>query len=165
MRFPQPNALTFRKALPADAKALTDLVFRAKAFWGYPKEWMEAWRDELTVTPDYIQANLLELAFRDQNLVGFYGLEFQQLPHLPPTSLGRARPYRHWSRSNPLRTRLPGRKNPRLPLPRPHRRQRRTLLPAHGSRPHRRRPPLRPRHTPCPLPKMSLHIVAASFTS
>jgi GNAT superfamily N-acetyltransferase len=39
---------------------------------------MEAWRDELTVTPDYIQANLLELAYRDQNLVGFYGLEFEQ---------------------------------------------------------------------------------------
>ena len=51
-----------RSAVPSDTHALTRLVFRAKAFWGYPKEWMEEWRKELTVTSDYVAQHRVVLA-------------------------------------------------------------------------------------------------------
>jgi GNAT superfamily N-acetyltransferase len=66
-----------RSAVPTDAHALTRLVFRAKAFWGYPKEWMEEWRKELTVTSDYVAKHRVLLAEADQRLIAFYGLELQ----------------------------------------------------------------------------------------
>src|SRR5882724_5550647 len=66
-----------RSAVPTDAHALTQLVFRAKAFWGYPKEWMEEWRQELTVTSDYVAKHRVVLAEADQRLVAFYGLELK----------------------------------------------------------------------------------------
>src|SRR5436190_19954727 len=66
-----------RRAVHSDAHALTRLVFRAKAFWGYPKEWMEEWRQELTVTSDYVAKHRVVLAEADQRLVAFYGLELK----------------------------------------------------------------------------------------
>src|SRR5262245_38493505 len=69
--------LRVRSAVARDAQALTRLVFRAKAFWGYPKEWMEAWRKELTVTSDYVAQHRVVLAEAEQRLVAFYGLEFR----------------------------------------------------------------------------------------
>jgi GNAT superfamily N-acetyltransferase len=69
--------LRVRSAVASDAQALTRLVFRAKAFWGYPKEWMEAWRKELTVTSDYVAQHRVVLAEAEQRLVAFYGLEFR----------------------------------------------------------------------------------------
>src|SRR5688572_3850147 len=89
------DAISFRNGVPLDAPALTELVFRAKAFWGYPKEWMMAWREELTILPDYIEKNWLELAYTQNQLVGFYGLEFHDsiayLQHLwiEPVHIGR----------------------------------------------------------------------------
>ena len=89
------KSLSFRNGLPSDAETLTALVFRAKAYWGYPSEWMEAWRPELTVSSEYIKQNQLELAFMDGELVGFYGLEFEGrracLQHLwvEPSAIGR----------------------------------------------------------------------------
>jgi N-acetylglutamate synthase-like GNAT family acetyltransferase len=66
-----------RSAVTSDAQALTRLVFRAKAFWGYPKEWMEEWRKELSVTSDYVAQHRVVLAEAEQRLVAFYGLEFR----------------------------------------------------------------------------------------
>jgi len=66
-----------RSAVPSDAHALTGLVFRAKAFWGYPKEWMEEWRKELTLTSGYVAKHRVLLAEAGQLLVAFYGLELQ----------------------------------------------------------------------------------------
>jgi GNAT superfamily N-acetyltransferase len=66
-----------RSAVACDAQALTRLVFRAKAFWGYRKEWMEEWRKELTVTSDYVAQHRVVLAEAEQRLAAFYGLEFR----------------------------------------------------------------------------------------
>lgn len=37
-----------RRARPEEAPGLTDIALRAKAHWGYPDDWLESWRDELT---------------------------------------------------------------------------------------------------------------------
>lgn len=47
-----------RPALPSEAAALTDLTMRSKAFWGYDAAFMEACREELTVTPAMIDPDL-----------------------------------------------------------------------------------------------------------
>lgn len=48
---------TIRRALPADAEELTRLARSAKASLGYPVDWLDAWRDELTDTADYVTQN------------------------------------------------------------------------------------------------------------
>lgn len=48
-----PRAMTIplRDARPADVPRLGDVARAAKAHWGYPAGWLEAWRTELTITP------------------------------------------------------------------------------------------------------------------
>ena len=70
-------SIRVRSAEASDAQALTRLVVRAKAFWGYPKEWMEEWREELTVTSDYVVQHRVVLAEAEQRLVALYGLELR----------------------------------------------------------------------------------------
>jgi predicted N-acetyltransferase YhbS len=47
----------FRVAEPSEADVLTELALRAKAHWGYPAAWVEQWRAELTMTPEYLEAH------------------------------------------------------------------------------------------------------------
>jgi len=66
-----------RAAVVADAEKLTELAFRAKGHWKYPKEWMEAWRSGLTVTPEYITQHRVVAAHAGSRIVAFYGIEFR----------------------------------------------------------------------------------------
>jgi GNAT superfamily N-acetyltransferase len=50
------DPLTLRAATLADTSALTDLALRAKASWGYDAAFMEACREELTITPNMLAA-------------------------------------------------------------------------------------------------------------
>ncbi len=63
------------------APDLSAIVWAAKAHWGYPDHWMEEWREDLTVTPDFIAANHTFAARVDQQIVAFYAL------HLTPEDL------------------------------------------------------------------------------
>ena len=40
--------VTFRPARPDEGPTLTELAFASKRHWGYPEEWIELWRQELT---------------------------------------------------------------------------------------------------------------------
>jgi len=44
-----------RPAIPEDADTLTVISFASKSVWQYPEAYFDVWRDELTVTPDYIR--------------------------------------------------------------------------------------------------------------
>jgi GNAT superfamily N-acetyltransferase len=66
--------LLFRPACARDAKRLTAIAYAAKRHWGYPEAWMEAWRDELVVTPGYIRTHPVVLAKQSGRIVGFFGL-------------------------------------------------------------------------------------------
>ena len=65
------------KARPDEAQALSDLAMRSKAHWGYPADFMEACREELTVSPEAIAAErfVYRVAEVENALVGFYCLE------------------------------------------------------------------------------------------
>src|SRR4051794_38761870 len=87
-------AVTIRPALPSEAAALTALALAAKRHWGYPDAWMEAWREQLTFTPEYVTAHIVRCAEEADRLVGCYALERHgdqwRLEHLylAPSSIG-----------------------------------------------------------------------------
>ena len=64
-----------RRALAGDSERLTDIARIAKAHWGYPEAWLTAWKPILSVTPDYVERQLVYVAALGHELVGFYALE------------------------------------------------------------------------------------------
>ena len=64
-----------RRAEPSEAGELTRLARAAKASWGYPAEWLEAWREELTLTGDYLAQNEVFVADTGDGLAGVAALE------------------------------------------------------------------------------------------
>ena len=66
-----------RAATEQDAPRLSQLAIQAKAYWGYPAEFMHACYAELTVTAAAIASNEKHfvVAMQQQELVGFYALE------------------------------------------------------------------------------------------
>jgi GNAT superfamily N-acetyltransferase len=68
--------VTFRPALPSEAEVLSRLAQAGKSHWGYPKPWLEAWRELLTITPEYVSAQVVCCAVDESSeVVGFYALE------------------------------------------------------------------------------------------
>ena len=55
-----------------DAKTLTELTIRSKNYWDYGHAQIEQWRDELTITPDYIDQNSVFKMVEKGQTVGFY---------------------------------------------------------------------------------------------
>jgi GNAT superfamily N-acetyltransferase len=85
-----------RQAGPSDAEVLTALALAGKRHWGYPEPWLAAWRELLTITPEYLAAHLVCCAEDDTGRpVGFYALERDgrncRLEHLwlAPSLIGR----------------------------------------------------------------------------
>ncbi len=63
-----------RPANREDAQFLTGLSFKSKGFWGYPKEYFEVWKPELTITPDYIEKNDVLVFESGGAIVGYYSI-------------------------------------------------------------------------------------------
>ena len=74
---------------------MSAIAHAAKAHWGYPAHWMERWREQLTITPEFISAHETFMAQVDRKIVGFYALlktpESWRLEHLwvVPEQMGR----------------------------------------------------------------------------
>ncbi|MEA5114938.1 MAG: GNAT family N-acetyltransferase [Geobacteraceae bacterium] len=66
--------LKIRHAKATDSTILTDISLRAKKYWNYPDEYMERWKDELTITPEYIENNTVFVGELEDKIVGFYSL-------------------------------------------------------------------------------------------
>ncbi len=62
------------RANPSEAATLSAIAWAAKAFWGYPPHWMEQWREQLTITQNFIAANETFAALINQKTVGFLAL-------------------------------------------------------------------------------------------
>ncbi|MDQ1729594.1 MAG: hypothetical protein QOD33_1719 [Pyrinomonadaceae bacterium] len=88
------HSLTIRKATTADAPTLTTLAHDAKRHWGYPEHWIKHWQDDLTISPEFVDNNLVYVAEADAALIGFYALIIRgdkaELDHLwvAPAHLG-----------------------------------------------------------------------------
>ncbi len=66
--------LTIRHAEPEQAAGLTEIAFAAKRHWGYPESWIESWREDLTITSEFIERHEVYAAIEHDALAGFYAL-------------------------------------------------------------------------------------------
>lgn len=66
--------IMIRRAEDRENKTLTSISFAAKRYWKYPEEYFEVWKDELTITPDYITQNEVHVAKVDGKVVGFISI-------------------------------------------------------------------------------------------
>jgi GNAT superfamily N-acetyltransferase len=62
--------ITLRHPKPGEAVALTDLCLRSKAVWGYDREFLEACRSEITLTPAHLRSPGMQVAELDGRVIG-----------------------------------------------------------------------------------------------
>jgi len=68
-------AAHIRRARPNEADGLTALAHRSKGSWGYPPDWMATWREELTITPEYVAAQHVFVTEAVGQMTGMAALE------------------------------------------------------------------------------------------
>ena len=89
------------RAKPSEAATLSAIAWAAKAFWNYPSDWMEQWREQLTITPIFIAENEAFAAVINRQTIAFHALlkraDVLRLEHLwvLPDFMGRPRLFRH----------------------------------------------------------------------
>jgi len=66
--------VNIRPAQGHEAKALTAIALEAKAFWGYPADTIESWKQELTVSTQTVTSRPTFVAVIADEIVGFYSL-------------------------------------------------------------------------------------------
>ena len=54
---------------------MSELAFRSKAVWGYPPDFMQRCRAELTIRAEHLDHDALEVMELGGKVVGFYSLE------------------------------------------------------------------------------------------
>lgn len=67
--------VNIRRALPKEAHVLSHIAFAAKAYWGYPDNWMEIWKPQLTFSAKYFEEIEAWAAELDNIPIAFYTLE------------------------------------------------------------------------------------------
>jgi GNAT superfamily N-acetyltransferase len=67
--------MELRRARVDDARELTRIAYAAKASWGYPEAWLDAWSPVLTITADDLRAHFVLVAEVGGAPVGFAALE------------------------------------------------------------------------------------------
>ena len=66
--------IEIEKAKDSDFETLTGIAFAAKRHWNYPDKYFEIWKDELTITKEYIKENLVFKAMYSDSILGFYSI-------------------------------------------------------------------------------------------
>jgi GNAT superfamily N-acetyltransferase len=75
--------MQIRLAGPDESPRLTALARAAKQHWGYSDEWMALWREDLTITPEYIETNEVFVATIDGAVIATCALErYESFAHL-----------------------------------------------------------------------------------
>lgn len=67
--------MKIKKANKIDAEKLTDLTIRSKNYWNYGDSQIAEWRNELTITPKYINDNQVYKLMENDELIGFYAFQ------------------------------------------------------------------------------------------
>lgn len=65
---------SIRRAQTIEAPILTQIALAAKRHWGYPENWIDAWREDLTITAEFVQYHEVFAAVVNDTLIGFYAL-------------------------------------------------------------------------------------------
>jgi GNAT superfamily N-acetyltransferase len=67
-------SIVVRTASVNDSEILTDISFASKRYWKYPDEYFDVWKDELTITSEYIQSNIVYVAEKNEKIIGYFSL-------------------------------------------------------------------------------------------
>lgn len=67
--------IEIRRATSNDSERATEIARSAKAHWGYPAEWLAAWRDDLAITAEDIEKYRTFVASIDDQIVGVCQLQ------------------------------------------------------------------------------------------
>lgn len=62
------------RAAADEHKKISNITKLSKAHWGYKKEWMDMWDEELTISPDYIRGHTVYKIIYQSKIVGYYSL-------------------------------------------------------------------------------------------
>ncbi len=74
-----PNLpLSIQNACHSDAPILTQIAFAAKRHWQYPEEWIQLWKEDLTITEEFILQNPLFTATIGGKIVAFAALKLEE---------------------------------------------------------------------------------------
>lgn len=68
------QTVTIEPAATADIECLTRIAFSAKQHWNYPSCYLELWKNELTISADYILKNIVYKASAKDVVTGFYSI-------------------------------------------------------------------------------------------
>ncbi len=61
-----------------DHNILSKITKASKAHWGYSKEQMRIWDDDLTIKPDYINKHIVFKLIKNDQPIGYYSLEIKK---------------------------------------------------------------------------------------
>lgn len=67
-------SIRLRPAVDGDLEELSDLAMRSKGHWGYDQQFLDACRDELTITTSRLRRELINVAEVDGDIAGFSAL-------------------------------------------------------------------------------------------
>ena len=62
--------IEIRRATPNESDKLTALAHAAKRHWNYPPEWIDSWKSDLTLAPEFIANNEVFVATVDDTIAG-----------------------------------------------------------------------------------------------
>ena len=66
--------MLIRKAKYTEHQKLTEISFESKGYWDYPDEYFDIWRNELTITAEYINIHRVYVAEIQESVVGYYSI-------------------------------------------------------------------------------------------
>ena len=69
-RLPPIVEIEIRRARPDEAAGLTEIAHAAKRHWGYPEKWIDQWKEDLTITTDFIATHEVFVALIEGEVVG-----------------------------------------------------------------------------------------------
>jgi GNAT superfamily N-acetyltransferase len=76
MTITDKEQVNIRPAIPGQAQVLTSIAIKAKGHWGYSEQQLAFWSSEsLSVSPEYVAANLVWVASVDSQPVAFAALK------------------------------------------------------------------------------------------
>lgn len=69
-RLPLILDIQIRRARADEADVLTEIAHAAKRHWHYPENWIQHWKEDLTITHDFIANHEVYVALIDEELAG-----------------------------------------------------------------------------------------------
>ncbi len=66
--------MKIQRAKKEDHSILSEITYLGKSYWGYEKEQLEKWKDDLTITTDYIKNNETYKLIIENKIIGYYSI-------------------------------------------------------------------------------------------